>query len=97
MKIEISERALKWFKDEMGAKSGDYIKFYAMIYGSSPVQDKFSLGFAKDDPIDIGVSTELDGIVFFAEESDLWFFDGHDLHVEYNEKIDEVEFTYIKP
>jgi uncharacterized protein YneR len=97
MKIEISQQALKWFKDELEVKKGDYVRFFAKIYGNSPVQQGYSLGFSKDDPIDIGVSTESDGINFFVEESDLWFFDEHDLHVVYNEKIDEIEYKYIKP
>lgn len=97
MKIAISDLALKWFKEDFGAKAGDYVKFFARIYGSSPVQESYTLGFTKEDPIDIAVRTELDGIVFFVEESDLWYFNGHDLHVDYNEKTDELEFTYIKP
>lgn len=97
MKIEISQQALKWFKDELEVKKGDYVRFFAKIYGNSPIQPGYALGFSKDDPIDIAVRTDLDGIVFFVEETDLWYFDGHDLHIEYNEKIDEIEFNYIKP
>ncbi|WML54673.1 HesB/YadR/YfhF family protein [Neobacillus sp. PS3-12] len=96
MKIEISQQALKWFKDELEVKKGDHLRFFAKIYGNSSVQPGYALGFSIDDPIDIAVQTELDGIVFFVEETDLWFFDSHDLHVEYNEKIDEIEFNYIK-
>ena len=40
--------------------------------------------------------TVKDGITFFIEESDLWFFKGHDLSVEYNEQIDELEYRYHK-
>lgn len=97
MNITISQEAVNWFKEEMGLTEGDYLKFFAKIYGSSPVQDSYALGFAKEDPIDIIASTEIEGMIFFVESTDLWFFDGHDLHVEYNEKIDELEFAYTKP
>lgn len=97
MKIVITQEAFNWFKEEMDVKKGDHVKFYAKIYGSSPVQEGYALGFSKDDPIDMAVSTEVEGVIFFVDETDLWFFDGHDLHVEYNEKLDEVEFKYIKP
>lgn len=97
MNITISKEAIHWFKEEIGLEQGDYLKFFAKIYGSSPVQESYALGFAKEDPIDIAASTEVDGIIFFVEATDLWFFNGHDLHVEYNEKIDEIEFTYSKP
>ena len=96
MNITISDVAINWFKDEMGLTKGDYLKFYAKIYGSSPVQESYSLGFSKEDPIDIIASTEVDGITFFVEATDLWYFNGHDLHVDYNEKKDELEFTYTK-
>ncbi len=33
---------------------------------------------------------------FFVEEEDVWFFDGHDLYVDYDEKEDELLFDYKK-
>ena len=98
MKIVISEGALQWFKNEVGLKKGDMVKFYSKIYGSSPVQENFALAFTVDnDPVDMKVITEADGITFYVEENDLWFFNGHDLYVGYNEKMDEVEYSYKKP
>lgn len=97
MKITIGNEAIDWFKEEMGLNNGDYVKFFAKIYGTSPVQDSFALGFAKEDPIDMCASTEVDGITFFVEVMDEWFFNGHDLHVDYNENEDELEFSYTKP
>ncbi|WP_428911090.1 HesB/YadR/YfhF family protein [Niallia sp. Krafla_26] len=97
MEISISPEAIHWFKEEMSLVKGDYLKFFAKIYGSSPVQDSYALGFAKEDPIDMIAKTERDGIIFFVESTDLWFFDGHDLHVDFNDQIDELEFKYIKP
>ncbi len=96
MVITITEQAIKWYKEEMELKNGDYIRFYTKFYGSSPVQETYSLGFTKEVPIDIIASTVHDGITFFVEESDLWFFDGHDLQVHYNEKNDEIEYQYSK-
>jgi uncharacterized protein YneR len=96
MEISISNEAIKWFKEEMGLEKGDHLKFYAQIYGSSPVQESYSLGFTKDDPIDMSANVEVDGIVFFVEDSDLWYFNGHDLQIGYNEKSDEIEFKYTK-
>ena len=97
MKLTLSEEAINWFKEEVGLTHEDHLKFYAEIYGSSPVQESYSLGFAKDYPIDITASLEVDGIVFYIEEADLWYFNGHDLHVEYNDTKDELEFKYLKP
>ncbi|AZU62024.1 HesB/YadR/YfhF family protein [Neobacillus mesonae] len=97
MKINISEQALRWFKEEVGLSDGGKIKFYSQIYGCSPVQENYSLAFTVDnEPLDMEVSTEIDGITFYVEGSDVWFFNGHDLHVDYNEKKDELEYRYTK-
>ncbi|WP_163170535.1 hypothetical protein [Bacillus sp. NSP9.1] len=37
-----------------------------------------------------------DGITFFIEESDVWYFDGHDLLVTYNESSEEPVFESVK-
>lgn len=96
MEIVISEAAIEWFKSGMGLSKGDQLRFYAKIYGSSPVQKGYTLGFSKEEPINIVASTEIDGIIFFVEETDLWYFDGHDLHVDYHKKEDDLEFKYVK-
>ncbi|HEY2421608.1 MAG TPA: HesB/YadR/YfhF family protein [Neobacillus sp.] len=97
MEIVISSTAIKWFKDEVGLQNGDKVKFHTQIYGSSSIQENFAIGFSIDnDPIDIAVKSEIDGLMFFIEGTDLWFFNGHDLHVDYNEKNDELEFSYPK-
>ncbi|MDY7046800.1 hypothetical protein RVS70_21945, partial [Virgibacillus sp. M23] len=49
---------------------------------------------AKDAPQEAGVTAEADGITFFIEESDLWYFDNHDLLVSYSEDADEPVFEY---
>jgi uncharacterized protein YneR len=96
MEIVISEAAIEWFKSSIGLRKGDHLRFYAQLYGSSPVQKGYTLGFAKEKPINIVASTEIEGIIFFVEEADLWYFDGHDLHVEYYKKEDDLEFKYVK-
>ncbi|MCM3570119.1 HesB/YadR/YfhF family protein [Neobacillus mesonae] len=97
MKISISDRALEWFKEEVGMGENGKIKFYSQIYGSSPVQENYALAFTVDnEPVDLAVKTVAGGITFYVEGSDLWFFNGHDLHVDYNEKIDELEYIYTK-
>ncbi|MEH7417222.1 HesB/YadR/YfhF family protein [Neobacillus drentensis] len=95
MEIGLSNEAIQWFRDEVELKSGDKVRFYVKIYGNSPVQEGFSLAFTVDnEPIDIGVKTEIEGLTFYIEGSDLWFFNGHDLFVDYNKQWDELEFSY---
>lgn len=97
MDIIISKSALQWFKGEVELKTGEKVKFYPKVYGNSPVQEGFSLGFTVDnEPIDMITKFESEGMLFYIEERDLWFFNGHDLHVNYNEEKDEVEYSYTK-
>lgn len=95
MNIKISNEAAAWYKQELDLKSGDYVRFFARYGGCSTVQSGFSLGVAKDsESNDIGVKTELDGITFYIEEKDLWYFDEHDLIIEFNQNYKEPEFKY---
>lgn len=97
MELHITDSAAKWFKEEIEFEQGDMVKFYPKFYGKSPVQECYSLGFTRDgDPSDIAVKKEAEGIIFYIERDDLWYFDGHNLHVNYNEKIDELEYEYKK-
>ncbi len=96
MKIIIKDEALKWFYDEMEAMPGDYIRFYARYGGSSPFHEAFSLGMNREQPHEIGVKSEIEGITFFIEHSDLWFFEEHSLIVSVDAKLDELAYSYEK-
>ena len=64
--------------------------------GASPIQQGFSLGISMEEPeAAVSVKEEKDGITFYILEKDLWFFDGHDLQVGYNESAAEPEYQYL--
>ncbi|MGE7666437.1 HesB/YadR/YfhF family protein [Ureibacillus composti] len=94
MKIVVSQEALKWFKDEMDVQAGDYIRFYARYGGSSPFHEGFSLGMNREIPHDLGIETVIEGIHFYIEKDDLWFFNEHDLQVSVNPELDELKYSY---
>ncbi|UBH08676.1 HesB/YadR/YfhF family protein [Macrococcus armenti] len=97
MNIYISEAAKHWFKEEVGLESGGKVRFFSKIYGSSKVQESHSLAFMVDADDDKSVaSITEDGVTYYINEADLWFFDGHDLYIEYDEKLDEVAYDYKK-
>lgn len=96
MKIVISDEALSWFKHEMDAEKGDYIRFYPRYGGSSPFHEAFSLGLNREKPHDIGVETVVDGIHFYIEKDDEWFFNEHDLYVSFDAKKEELVYHYQK-
>ncbi|CEH31384.1 hypothetical protein AM501_16340 [Aneurinibacillus migulanus] len=92
MKLTIDPAAIQWFRKEMDIKQGDAVRFFARMGGCSTVQSGFSLGIAKEQPKEIGVSTEEDGITFFIEKEDVWYLDNSELTVTYNAERDEIEF-----
>ena len=97
MKLQVSPRALEWFKEEVGLPEGNGIRFKTKIYGSSPVTQGYALAIEPNTPNEVGAKFEAEsGPYFFIEKSDLWFFDGHDLMVDYDEELDEPKYIYLK-
>lgn len=96
MNIIVTDEAKQWFHDEMDIENGDYIRFYARYGGSSPFHEGFSLGMTRDEPVEIGTETVVDGATYFIEERDLWFFNDHNLRISVDPKLDELHYEYQK-
>lgn len=94
MQIFISDEATQWYQSELNLQKGDQVRFFARYGGVSTVQNGFSLGIQLDEPFTIGAKVEKNQILYFIEENDLWYFDQHDLYVNYNPKLDEPEYTF---
>lgn len=90
----MSEKAFEWYKNELNLESGDHIKFHVRYGGCSTVQKGFSLGIIKEDPDQPIAQIVKDGITFFVEDKEAWYFDGHDLHIEFNDDLNEPTFDY---
>ncbi|WP_066174745.1 HesB/YadR/YfhF family protein [Bacillus marinisedimentorum] len=97
MKISISKPALQWYKNEMDLHNGDFVRLFARYGGHSTIQQGFSLGISNEQPKDMGVHYTTDGITFFVEKDDEWYFDDYDLNIKYDNFIDGVEFEYKRP
>ncbi len=96
MKIILSNEALLWFKEEMEAVPGDAIRFFARYGGSSSIQAGFSLGVTKEQPDEVAVETEHDGVQYYIERRDKWYFLEHDLYVNVDPNLDELIYSYEK-
>lgn len=68
MNITLTDDALQWFKREMEVETGDTIRFYARYGGSSPFHEGFSLGMTREEPIEVGIQSTIDGITYYIEE-----------------------------
>jgi len=96
MNITLTDEALQWFKNEMEVETGDTIRFYARYGGSSPFHEGFSLGMTREEPLEMGVHTEADGITYYIEQKDLWFFNDYNLHVDVDAQLYELKYDYVK-
>ncbi|MGG1677267.1 hypothetical protein ACIFOT_16135 [Neobacillus sp. NRS-1170] len=54
----------------------------------------YSLAFSAEIPEDIGFTKEIDGITFFIEENDVWFFENTETYLSVNDLIDELQVTF---
>ncbi|MBD2847919.1 HesB/YadR/YfhF family protein [Paenibacillus sp. IB182496] len=90
MKIEIEEQAVQWYKREMGLGDGDSIRVFVRLGGCGSVQPGFSLGIAREErSATAALSQSAFGLTFFIEPEQLWYFDGRDLQIRYDEAADE--------
>ncbi|WP_102262847.1 HesB/YadR/YfhF family protein [Mesobacillus jeotgali] len=95
MNITINDDAAAWYENEMDLSSGSFLRFFVRYGGFSSIQKGFSLGVAKEDETHtIGVQTVKNGVTYYIEEKDLWYFDGHDLFICLNKVSGEPEFEY---
>lgn len=93
--FSVSEEAAKWYKEEMGLESGDYVQFFIKIYGGIPTgHSNFFLGVSVGESTDIGVKQVVEGITFFFNERDVWFLDEVNMKVVKDEENNDVEFIF---
>ncbi|WP_251511138.1 HesB/YadR/YfhF family protein [Oceanobacillus luteolus] len=96
MKITVSDKAHNWYIDEMGLEKGDGVRFFGKVYGKTEVHDNFSVGINVGTPTDPLATETIDGITYFIEKSDEWFFKGYDFQIEYNDEMKEVSYHFKK-
>jgi uncharacterized protein YneR len=92
MQIKMSDKVFQWYKEELSLTEGDCIRFYIRYGGFNSFIKGFSLGLDKDTPEQFNTRIEKDGLTFFIEDSDTWYFDDKDLEIEFNEQLGEPEF-----
>ncbi|HDR8215427.1 TPA: cytoplasmic protein, partial [Bacillus cereus] len=88
MKISIDHKALQWFQEELRIKHGESIRFNVRYGGDSSIQPGYSLGIVAEKAAGEIVSVEKEGILFFVDVDDLWYFQNYDLVVNYHEEME---------
>lgn len=93
MNFDLTVNAVKWYKREFEIKQSAQLRFFVR-YGFGGIIPGFSLGIKLDEPVETYASYQSDGINFFIENTDAWYFDDNDLTIQLNGKTEEPEFIY---
>lgn len=94
MELIVTEAAHKWFVEELGLDSGDFVRIFGKYGGSTNVHVGFSTGIQIVEPENALTTTEIEGITYFTEQADDWFFTNYKLTVDIDEQLNEPNFTY---
>lgn len=88
-KITLTPAASNWFQTALDLTPGNGIRFYGRVYGATNAHTGFSAAMSRCDYPTLPVVDEvIDGIHYYIQESDNWFFNGLDLQVDYDEQLD---------
>lgn len=96
MNIELSDEAVKWFKEELElTEEGKVLLFYVRYGGEFQLKQGFSPAFTVDkrEDIEIGFENEFNGLNIAIAEKDLWYFEDNHLYIDVNDSIDEIAYS----
>ncbi len=93
-KIKVSIEAHDWFKEELDLKAGEALHFFGKYGGNTAVHTGFSVGMEIGRPVDPIADLDVQGITYFIEEADEWFFSGYDLEVSFDQERGEPVFLF---
>ena len=96
MELTVTDVAKKWFQSEIDLPENYGIRFFGKVYGSTEVHDGFSIGMSVEQPDRPLKELTVDGLLFFIDEADEWFFKGYDLVVDYDPELDEPTHHFDK-
>lgn len=93
MKLIVNEDAARWYKEELALEDGDFLRFFAQVYGTS-IHPNYSLGITRKPPQNMAIHTNVEGITFYFDEADAWFLDNHSLTVAL--QGDDIDFRFTE-
>ncbi|MBY0144920.1 HesB/YadR/YfhF family protein [Neobacillus niacini] len=91
MLISIDEKAAKWFTNEFEINT---VRMFPQYSGFGEKHKGFSLAFSGEAPSNIGFTKEINGIHFYVEGNDVWFFEDTETCLSYNEEEKEIQISF---
>ncbi|MBI5975927.1 HesB/YadR/YfhF family protein [Staphylococcus canis] len=94
MKIELTDNAVKWFKEELDLpEDGKVLQFYVRYGGEFQLKQGFSPAFNVEfekDIDEIGYVEDYNGLKLVVAEKDVWYYEDHTLQIDVND--DEIMY-----
>lgn len=94
MFISVDERAATWFSKEFDINKPLTIRMYPQYAGLGEKHKGYSLAFSAESPTNAGFTKEINGITFFIEGNDIWFFEDTKTYLSFNDDLDELQIAY---
>ncbi len=94
MLISIDEKATTWFTREFEFNKPFSIRMYPQYAGFGQKNKGYTLAFSAETPTNEGYTTKINGITFFVEDNDVWFFKDTETYLSVDELIDELQVTF---
>ncbi|WP_214628185.1 HesB/YadR/YfhF family protein [Paenibacillus agaridevorans] len=90
MKLVVEQAAARWYKEQMDLSNGDALRIFIRLGGDGSVHPGMSLGITKDSPRSEGLRHEIEGILFFMEEDNLWYLEEKELRISFDDRYEEI-------
>ena len=97
MEITLTDQAVQFFEKDMGLKEGQAVRFTSKVYGKTNIHEGLSVMTQLAQPKRPLITTQINGVTYFAEEADAWFYSGNSLNVEYNPNKESILFRFENP
>jgi uncharacterized protein YneR len=94
MFISIDEKTVTWFTREFELQKPFSIRMFPQYAGFGTKHKGYSLAFSAETPGNIGYKNELNGITFFVDVNDIWFFNDTETSLTIDDFLDEILVTY---
>ena len=99
MNIELTDKAVNWFKDELDLpEANKVLQFYVRYGGEFQLKQGFSPAFNVEqrEDIEIGFEKSYNGLNVVVAEKDLWYFQDDEIKVDVVNHEDEISYSKSK-
>ncbi|MCM3585979.1 hypothetical protein M3182_09600 [Mesobacillus maritimus] len=94
--IKIENEAYHWFETEFDVPKPFFVRLYPQYAGFGEKNKGYSLAFALEQPNIVATKQEMNGITFYVETNDAWFFDKTNVKIQFNDDKKEIFTTFLE-